>query len=247
MAIDSSPVATEGQVYSTTHRSMEDHQRHSVCRAHRLPVAAVVGRFSQVNDRVHGLLPTARKQRSGTNSRRLASAVATKSRQAMPAGTARLPSRCAWLPSNRCWVAGDASDITRPATRPAAIKCWSGTPSAWSLEVAFHDSKQSVGSEEPQDWTRRAVEGTASLAMPLHTLIVVWLIRDGHRRYRVVRSQWYPQKEHPSFADMLATLRRESIREKVLLLPPTGLGRQQIIQTPGNHRGPGRVKVRKSS
>jgi hypothetical protein len=101
----------------------------------------------------------------------------------------------------------------------------------WSLEVAFHDSKQSLGFEEPQGWTRRAVERTAPMAMLLYSLIVVWFARDGHRSYRIVHRPWYRQKQHASFADMLATLRRESIREKVLLLPPTGPGSRKIIQT----------------
>jgi DDE superfamily endonuclease len=101
----------------------------------------------------------------------------------------------------------------------------------WSLEVAFHDSKQSLGFEEPQGWTRRAVERTAPMAMLLYSLIVVWFVRDGHRRYRIARRPWYRQKDHASFADMLATLRRESIREQVLLLPPTGPGSRKLIQT----------------
>jgi hypothetical protein len=51
----------------------------------------------------------------------------------------------------------------------------------WSIEVAFHDSKQSLGFEEPQGWTRRAVERTAPMAMLLYSLIVIWFVRDGHR------------------------------------------------------------------
>jgi hypothetical protein len=101
----------------------------------------------------------------------------------------------------------------------------------WSIEVAFHDSKQSLGFEEPQAWTRRAVERTAPMAMLLYSLIVVWFVRDGHRHYRNIRRPWYRQKEHASFADMLTTLRRESIREQVLLIPPTGPGTRKIIQT----------------
>ncbi len=32
----------------------------------------------------------------------------------------------------------------------------------WSIEVAFHDSKQSLGFEEPQGWTRRAAHRSGS-------------------------------------------------------------------------------------
>ena len=41
----------------------------------------------------------------------------------------------------------------------------------WSIEVMNHDSKQHLGFEEPQGWTRRSVERTAPLAMlPLFVL-----------------------------------------------------------------------------
>ena len=55
----------------------------------------------------------------------------------------------------------------------------------WSIEVAFRDSKQSLGFEEPQGWTRRAVERTAPTAMLLYSLIVMWFVHEGHRYYRV--------------------------------------------------------------
>ena len=100
----------------------------------------------------------------------------------------------------------------------------------WSLEVAFHDSKQSLGFEEPQGWTRRAVERTAPMAMLLYSLIVLWFAEEGHRHYRAFKRPWYTTKAHASFADMLATLRRETIRERVLSLPLTGPGSRKITQ-----------------
>ncbi len=100
----------------------------------------------------------------------------------------------------------------------------------WSLEVAFHDSKQSLGFEEPQGWTRRAVERTAPMAMLLHSLVVLWFAEEGHRRYRAFKRPWYTSKVHASFADMLATLRRETIRERVLSLPLTGPGSRKITK-----------------
>ena len=38
----------------------------------------------------------------------------------------------------------------------------------WSLEVSFHDAKGHLGFEEPQGWTRRAVQRTAPTAMLLY-------------------------------------------------------------------------------
>jgi hypothetical protein len=98
----------------------------------------------------------------------------------------------------------------------------------WSLEVTFHDSKQHLGFEEPQGWSRRAVERTAPLAMLLYSLIVLWFAREGHRFYQPLDCPWYTSKSEPSFADMLATLRRRSMRQKVLSLALRGPGSRKI-------------------
>jgi SRSO17 transposase len=100
----------------------------------------------------------------------------------------------------------------------------------WSIEVAFHDSKVHLGFEEPQGWTRRAVERTAPVAMLLYTLIVKWFADEGHRHYRPAVTTWYAQP-HASFGDMLATLRRLSVRERTIEWGLHGPGSQKIQQT----------------
>ena len=100
----------------------------------------------------------------------------------------------------------------------------------WSIEVTFHDSKQHLGFEEPQGWSRQAVERTAPLAMLLYSLIVLWFAREGHRSYKPLQRPWYTSKVDPSFADMLATLRRQSVRQKVLSLALRGPGSRKITQ-----------------
>lgn len=101
----------------------------------------------------------------------------------------------------------------------------------WSLEVAFHDSKMHLGFEEPQGWTRQAVERTAPLAMMLYSLIVVWFVQEGHRRHHPAPRPWYTTKQQPAFTDMLATLRRESLREQISRLGLTGPGSRKILET----------------
>lgn len=100
----------------------------------------------------------------------------------------------------------------------------------WSIEVAFHDSKQHLGFEEPQGWSRKAVERTAPLAMLLYSLVVVWFSREGQRYYQPLKCPWYTSKSEPSFPDMLATLRRRSMRQKVLSLALRGPGSLKIKQ-----------------
>jgi hypothetical protein len=100
----------------------------------------------------------------------------------------------------------------------------------WSIEVTFHDSKQSLGFEEPQGWSRQAVLRTAPMAMLLYSLIVLWFVREGHRSYRPLRRPWYTTKAAPSFADMLATVRRCSIREQVLSWGLGGQGSRKVLE-----------------
>jgi hypothetical protein len=100
----------------------------------------------------------------------------------------------------------------------------------WSIEVSFHDSKQHLGFEEPQGWTRNAVERTAPMALLLYSLIVLWFASEGHRQWRPLDRPWYPQKSEASFADMLSTLRRLSIRQKVLSMQLTGRGSRKVFQ-----------------
>jgi hypothetical protein len=101
----------------------------------------------------------------------------------------------------------------------------------WSIEEAFQNSKSHLGFEEPQGWTRRAVERTAPTAMLLYSLITLWFASVGHRHYRPLCRPWYRSKTRPSFADMLATLRQESIREQVSALPFTGQGSRKVLKS----------------
>ena len=115
-----------------------------------------------------------------------------------------------------CWQAAAIEVLTWYAWR-------------WSIEVAFHDSKQSLGFEDPQGWTRRAVERTAPMAMLLYSLIIAWFVSEGHRYYRPLQRPWYTTKSHPSFADMLATLRRASLRELVSSWGLAGQGCRKVL------------------
>lgn len=101
----------------------------------------------------------------------------------------------------------------------------------WSMEEMFHDSKGQLGFEEPQGWTKRAVERTAPTAMLLYSLVWLWFASTGHRRYRPPVRPWYRRKSRPSFADMLATLREESVREQVSALRPTGRGSRNLMKS----------------
>jgi hypothetical protein len=95
----------------------------------------------------------------------------------------------------------------------------------WSIEVTFHDTKQHLGIEEPQNRTRAAARRTAPTALLLYSLIVWW-----HERVRQTPApslRNWRGKQQPSFTDMLAALRTESLENtkstnfSTLRLPPT--------------------------
>jgi hypothetical protein len=98
----------------------------------------------------------------------------------------------------------------------------------WSVEVTFHDSKQQLGFEEPQCWCEEAVQRTAPMAMLLYTVIVHWYALDGRRYESLSILPWYTRKSQASFADMLATLKRVSLRQRVSALGLSGRGCRKI-------------------
>jgi hypothetical protein len=118
---------------------------------------------------------------------------------------------------------------TRHETAAEQVLTWYAR--RWSIEETFHDAKGHLGFEQPQGWTRRAVERTAPTAMLLYSLIVLWFAAKGHRDYRAPNRPWYRNKSYASFADMLNTLRCESVRQQVLSLGLQGRGSKNIMKT----------------
>jgi magnesium-transporting ATPase (P-type) len=100
----------------------------------------------------------------------------------------------------------------------------------WAMEQTNQESKSHLGFEEPQGWTRRAVERTAPMAMLLYSLIVLWFTSEGHRDYQPPFRPWYRNKRGPCFVDMLATLRRLSLRQQVSSWGLHGVGSHKTLQ-----------------
>lgn len=84
----------------------------------------------------------------------------------------------------------------------------------WSLEVTFHESKASLGVDRPQPWAPLAVKRTAPTGLLLYSLVVLWYADHGHGSSAATwpRRPWYERKQTPSFEDMVATLRRATLR-----------------------------------
>jgi DDE superfamily endonuclease len=82
----------------------------------------------------------------------------------------------------------------------------------WSVELMHFNAKQMMGLEDPSNRTKPAVERTAPFGRALYGLTLIWFHLDGHHSLSYPERRWYPGKEEPSYADILAALRRASWR-----------------------------------
>jgi hypothetical protein len=103
-----------------------------------------------------------------------------------------------------------------------------GFAGRWSIEDTFKNTKQSLGSEEPQTWKGQGPERAAVIGLWLYSVVWAWYIRYGYRKSSLQIMPWYSAKTHPSFQDALAALRRV-------------LWRKRIIIMFGNHTVPARI------
>ena len=81
----------------------------------------------------------------------------------------------------------------------------------WSLEETFGWAKSRLGLEDPHNRTEHAVHRTTPMALWAYSITVVWYAGWARRRKTLPfrYANWYRTKTAPSFADMLATLRRQ--------------------------------------
>lgn len=82
----------------------------------------------------------------------------------------------------------------------------------WSLEETFGWVKSRLGFQDPHNRTQHAVQRTAPMALWAYTLVICWYANWAKRRKRLPfrEAPWYRTKKSPSFADMLATIRRQA-------------------------------------
>jgi hypothetical protein len=99
---------------------------------------------------------------------------------------------------------------TDPTATPAQIVERYGD--RWPIEVCFEEGKELFGVGDARNRTRQAVERTVPFQFLAMTLTIIWYALHGHHPGDVdehrARAPWYLTKTTPSFADMLAKLRR---------------------------------------
>lgn len=90
----------------------------------------------------------------------------------------------------------------------------------WPIEGSIEEGKQLGGMEEVQGWCEHTVERQAPMALVVQTLVKAWYLRHGvdaqwaHPQGPRVW-KWMPAKDHPSYLDMLATLRHVLWTERI--------------------------------
>ena len=82
-----------------------------------------------------------------------------------------------------------------------------------SIEEAIRDGKQLGGFEQTQGWCPRTVERQALMFLIVQTMVKVWYLTAGIKAKWAQPKGWQVcgwlgEKHHPSYHDMLATLRR---------------------------------------
>jgi hypothetical protein len=101
----------------------------------------------------------------------------------------------------------------------------------WSIEEAFLAAKQHLGLQEPPGWSKQAVLRTAPLALLLYSLTLVWFASEGQRHYLPAYRPWNRKKTRPSFADMLATLKQQSLAEALSHTPAAARTSDNLLAT----------------
>lgn len=96
---------------------------------------------------------------------------------------------------------------TDPSVDPARIIGW--FVRRWQMESTFQEVRQRLGFETGRHWSQTAVKRTAPAHLALFSVVTLFAHQEKARMPQSVRrTAWY-EKEHPTFSDALALVRRE--------------------------------------
>jgi hypothetical protein len=103
----------------------------------------------------------------------------------------------------------------------------------WPIEESIHQGKQFNGFEQVQGWCPQTVERQAPLALIVQTLVKVWYLRYGvkAKSAQPKGTDWMPEKDHPSYLDMLATLRKVLWTARININSPQWAKVSELMET----------------
>jgi len=114
-----------------------------------------------------------------------------------------------WVLIRDPWKKFDTQALlcTDPKTTPEQILTW--FVQRWQLETTFQAVRTHLGVETQRQWNEAAIERTTPALMGLFSLITLLAHRHNERDPLPVRQAAWYVKEHPTFADAIATVRHE--------------------------------------
>jgi hypothetical protein len=80
----------------------------------------------------------------------------------------------------------------------------------WSIEITYRETKQLLGSADPQCRSELSVERAGMMAYWAYSLVILWFVCHFQTAKQLVtpRNPWYKHKRTITFSDMLAAVRR---------------------------------------
>jgi hypothetical protein len=89
---------------------------------------------------------------------------------------------------------------------PAQILCW--FVRRWQVEVTFEEARAHLGMETQRQWSDRAIARTTPLVLGLYSIVTLMARLSLDRQEMPVRSASWYRKEHATFSDTIALVRR---------------------------------------
>jgi len=116
---------------------------------------------------------------------------------------------------------------TDPTVLPAQILAW--FVQRWQLEVTFEEARRHLGLETQRQWSAAAIRRTTPVLLGLFSLVTLLAHWQMPRPVRVVRQATWYHKRDPTFADALASVRRDLWQHQAFSTSPcTG----EIVELP---------------
>lgn len=97
---------------------------------------------------------------------------------------------------------------TNPCASPGEIVA--RYSSRWSIEITYRETKQLLGSADPQCRTELAILRTPLMAYWAYSLVVLWFVQQfqAGKSLVITKQPWNARKSAITFSDMLAAARR---------------------------------------
>jgi hypothetical protein len=113
------------------------------------------------------------------------------------------------------------------AVAPAQMLAW--FVQRWQLEVTFEEARRHLGLESQRQWSETAIRRTTPALLGLFSLVTLLAQRQLQGSISAVRQAAWYRKQHPTFADALALVRREVWRHHTFPTSPCG---GEIVEVP---------------